>query len=46
MDRQAVYSLSVLAPEYGPNDNLKANVLAQLQSFIMQFQLSDAYIYR
>lgn len=46
MDRQSVYSLSVLAPDYGENEDSRGQIQAQLQSFILEFQLADAYIYR
>lgn len=46
MDRQSVYSLSVLAPDYGENEDSRGQIQAQLQNFILEFQLGNVFIYR
>jgi DNA replication licensing factor MCM5 len=46
MDRQSVYSLSVLAPEYSENEDSRGQIQAQLQNFILEFQLDNIFIYR
>jgi hypothetical protein len=47
MDRQSVYSLSVLPPEYdNPNEDTRGQVQSQLEQFILQFRLDNAFIYR
>lgn len=46
MDRQSVYSLNVLPPDYGDNEDTRTQVLAQLQNFILEFQLGNVFIYR
>ncbi|KAI9744168.1 MAG: minichromosome maintenance protein 5 [Claussenomyces sp. TS43310] len=46
MDRQSVYSLSVLAPDYGDNEDSRGQIQAQLQNFILEFQLGNTFIYR
>ena len=45
MDRQSVYSLSVLPPDQ-ENDDSRTHILAQLQNFILEFQLGNTFIYR
>jgi hypothetical protein len=45
MDRQSVYSLSVLPPEYD-NEDTRGQIQAQLEQFILQFRLDNAFIYR
>ncbi|TVY78204.1 DNA replication licensing factor mcm5 [Lachnellula suecica] len=45
MDRQSVYSLSVLPPEYD-NEDTRGQVQVQLEQFILQFRLDNAFIYR
>ncbi|KAE8441202.1 minichromosome maintenance protein 5 [Mollisiaceae sp. DMI_Dod_QoI] len=45
MDRQSVYSLSVLPPEY-ENEDTRGQIQAQLEQFILQFRLENAFIYR
>lgn len=45
MDRQSVYSLSVLPPEYDSEDT-RGQIQAQLEQFILQFRLDNAFIYR
>jgi DNA replication licensing factor MCM5 len=46
MDRQSVYSLSVLPADYGDNEDSRGQVQNQLQNFILEFQLGNAFIYR
>lgn len=46
MDRQSVYSLSVLAPDYGENEDSRGQIQTQLQNFILEFRLDNAFIYR
>lgn len=46
MDRQSVYSLSVLAPDYGENEDSRGQIQAQLQNFILEFQLGNVFTYR
>ena len=45
MDRQSVYSLSVLPPEYD-NEDTRGQVQAELEKFILEFRLDNAFIYR
>jgi hypothetical protein len=45
MDRQSVFSLSVLPPEYDSEDT-RGQIQAQLEQFILQFRLENAFIYR
>lgn len=45
MDRQSVYSLSVLPPEYD-NEDTRGQVQVQLEQFILQFRLENIFIYR
>ena len=45
MDRQSVYSLSVLPPEYD-NEDTRGQIQSQLQQFILQFRLDNVFIYR
>jgi DNA replication licensing factor MCM5 len=46
MDRQSVYSLSVLPPDYENNDDTRGQVQVQLEQFILQFRLDNAFVYR
>ncbi|KAI9850607.1 MAG: minichromosome maintenance protein 5 [Thelocarpon superellum] len=46
MDRQSVYSLSVLAPDYDPNEETRGRIKQQLADFILDFRLDNAFIYR
>lgn len=45
MDRQSVYSLSVLPPEYD-NEDTRGQVQSQLEHFILQYRLENTFIYR
>jgi hypothetical protein len=45
MDRESVFSLSVLPPEYD-NEDTRGQIQAQLEQFILQFRLDNAFIYR
>ncbi|KAI1004201.1 DNA replication licensing factor [Podosphaera aphanis] len=45
MDRQSVYSLSVLPPEYN-DDDTRGQIQTQLERFILQFRLDNVFIYR
>lgn len=47
MDRQSIYSLSVLQPDYDNlNEDTRGQVQSQLEQFILQFRLENAFIYR
>ncbi|OBT46300.1 minichromosome maintenance protein 5 [Pseudogymnoascus sp. WSF 3629] len=47
MDRQSVYTTSVYQPNYGEEDGeVRGQILLKLQSFILEFQLGTAFIYR
>lgn len=46
MDRQSVYSLSVLPPDYDNNEDTRGQIQSQLEQFILQFRLDNAFIYR
>ncbi|KAF7914432.1 uncharacterized protein EAF01_000838 [Botrytis porri] len=46
MDRQSVFSLSVLPPEYGDNEDTRGQVQSQLEQFLLQFRIDNAFIYR
>lgn len=44
MDRQSVYSLSVLAPDQ--QDDSRGQIQSLLEQFILQFRLDNVFIYR
>ncbi|KAI9850844.1 MAG: minichromosome maintenance protein 5 [Vezdaea acicularis] len=46
MDREQVYSLSVLPPDYSENEDTRQQILRALQDFILEFRLDNAFIYR
>ncbi|KAG9234687.1 MCM2/3/5 family-domain-containing protein [Amylocarpus encephaloides] len=46
MDRQSVYSLSVLPPDYDNEQDTRGQIQVQLEQFILQFRLENAFIYR
>lgn len=46
MDRQSVYSASVLNPDYGENEDSPGHIQQQLCDFILEFRLDNAFIYR
>jgi DNA replication licensing factor MCM5 len=46
MDRQSVFSLSVYPPDRDSNEDTRGQVQAQLEQFILQFRLDNAFIYR
>ncbi len=46
MDRQPVYSLSVLAPDPDAVDDSRSQIQAHLRNFILEFRLDNAFIYR
>lgn len=46
MDRQSVYSLSVLAPDPDDSEGSATQTQAQLREFILEFRLNNAFIYR
>ncbi len=46
MDRQSVYSLSVLAPEHDETEDSYGQIEQQLYDFILEFRLDNAFIYR
>ena len=46
MDRQSVYSLSVLPPDVDASQNSRTQIQSQLREFILEFRLDNAFIYR
>lgn len=46
MDRQSVYSLSVLAPDPDASEDSRSQTQAHLREFILEFRLDNAFIYR
>ena len=46
MDRQSVYSLSVLAPDPDASEDSRSQIQEQLREFILEFRLDNAFIYR
>lgn len=46
MDKQSVFSLSVLAPQDGDNEGSRTHIQDQLRDFILEFRLDNAFIYR
>lgn len=46
MDRQPVYSLSVLAPDPDANDDSRTQIKNELRDFILEFRIDNAFIYR
>ncbi|MCJ1422717.1 minichromosome maintenance protein 5 [Sticta canariensis] len=46
MDRQPVYSLSVLAPDPDANVDSRTQIKNELRDFILEFRLDNAFIYR
>lgn len=46
MDRQSVYSLSVLAPDPDANEDSPTQIRGQLRNFILEFRLDNAFLYR
>ena len=46
MDRQSVYSLSVLAPDPDQHEDSRSQIQAQLREFILEFRLDNIFIYR
>ena len=46
MDRQSVYSLSVLAPDPDASEDSRSQTQALLRDFILEFRLDNAFIYR
>lgn len=46
MDRQPVYSLSVLAPDPDANGDSKTQIKNELRDFILEFRIDNAFIYR
>ncbi|MCJ1438097.1 minichromosome maintenance protein 5 [Xylographa pallens] len=46
MDRQSVYSLSVLPPDFDPSQSSRTQIQSQLREFILEFRLDNAFIYR
>ena len=46
MDRQSVYSLSVLAPDPDASEDSRTQIQTQLRNFILEFRLDNAFIYR
>lgn len=46
MDRQSVYSLSVLPPDPDASENSRSQIQALLREFILEFRLDNAFIYR
>ncbi|MCJ1324389.1 minichromosome maintenance protein 5 [Thelotrema lepadinum] len=46
MDRQSVFSLSVLPPDVDATQNSRSQIQGQLREFILEFRLDNAFIYR
>lgn len=46
MDKQSIFSLSVLTPDYGENGDSRTHIQDQLRDFILEFRLGNAFIYR
>lgn len=46
MDRQSVYSLSVLAPDPDASEDSRTQTQALLREFILEFRLDNTFIYR
>ena len=46
MDRQSVFSLSVLPPDVDATQNSRSQIQSQLREFILEFRLDNAFIYR
>ncbi|KAI9828845.1 MAG: minichromosome maintenance protein 5 [Phylliscum demangeonii] len=46
MDKQSIFSLSVLAPDESENENSRLHIQQQLRDFILEFRLDNAFIYR
>lgn len=46
MDRQSVYSLSVLAPDQDANEDSPTQIRGQLRDFILEFRLDNVFLYR
>lgn len=46
MDRQSVYSLSVLAPDPDANEDSPTQIKGQLRDFILEFRLDNTFLYR
>ena len=46
MDRQSVYSLSVLPPDFDATQNSRLHTQGQLREFILEFRIDNAFIYR
>ncbi|KAI9846312.1 MAG: minichromosome maintenance protein 5 [Sclerophora amabilis] len=46
MDKQSVYSLSVLAPDYDEDGGSRGQIQQQLCDFILEFRLDNAFTYR
>jgi hypothetical protein len=46
MDRQSVYSLNVLPPDFDADQNSRTQIQSQLREFILEFRLDNSFIYR
>jgi len=46
MDRQSVFSLSVLPPDPDANEDSRTQIQSRLRDFILEFRLDNAFIYR
>ncbi|KAI9662776.1 MAG: minichromosome maintenance protein 5 [Trizodia sp. TS-e1964] len=46
MDRQSVFSLSVLPPDFGDKGDTRGQILNRLRDFILEFRLDNAFVYR
>lgn len=46
MDRQSVYSISVLPSDPDAVEDSRGQIQAQLRDFILEFRLDNAFIYR
>ncbi len=46
MDRQSVFSLSVLPPDQDASEDSRTHIQSQLRAFILEFRLDNAFVYR
>ena len=46
MDRQSVFSLSVLPPDPDASEDSRTHIQSQLRAFILEFRLDNAFVYR
>ena len=46
MDKQSIFSLSVLAPDFDEGEDSRTHIRDQLRDFILEFRLDNAFTYR